>query len=84
MLTKTNYNDWSLLMKMKLQARQLWNAVEFGDFEFHEDRLVLDALLASVPSEMVASLADKPTAKDAWDSITATHVSLDRAQKATM
>jgi hypothetical protein len=84
MLTKTNYNDWSLLMKMKLQARQLWNAVEFGDFEFHEDRLVLDALLAFVPSEMVASLADKPTAKDAWDSITATHVSLDRAQKATM
>jgi phenylalanine-4-hydroxylase len=84
MLTKTNYNDWSLLMKMKLQARQLWNAVEFGDFEFHEDRLVLDALLTSVPSEMVASLADKPTAKDAWDSITATHVSLDRAQKATM
>jgi hypothetical protein len=71
-------------MKMKLQARQLWNAVEFSDFEFHEDRLVLDALLTSFPSEMVASLADKPTAKDAWDSITATHVSLDRAQKATM
>jgi phenylalanine-4-hydroxylase len=84
MLTKTNYNDWSMLMKMKLQARQLWNAVEFGDFKFHEDRLVLDALLVSVPSEMVASLADKPTAKDAWDSITTTHVSLDRAQKATM
>jgi hypothetical protein len=31
---------------------------------------------------MVASLADKPTAKDAWDSITATRVGLDRAQKA--
>jgi hypothetical protein len=50
----------------------------------HEDRLTLDALLASVPSEMVASLADKPTGKDAWDSITATHVGLDCAQKATM
>jgi hypothetical protein len=37
MLTKRNYNDWSLLMKVKLQARQLWNVVEFGDVEFHED-----------------------------------------------
>jgi hypothetical protein len=83
MLTKMNYNDWSLVMKVKLPARQL-NAIEFGDTEFHEDQLVLDALLAFVLSEMVASLADKPTAKDAWDSIAATCVSLDHAQKATV
>jgi broad specificity phosphatase PhoE len=84
MLTKTNYNDWSLLMKVKLQARQLCDAVEFGDAEFHEDRLTLDALLASIPSQMVASLADKSAAKDAWDSIVATRVDLNRARKATM
>jgi hypothetical protein len=84
MLTKLNYNGWSLLMKVKLQARQLWDAVEFGDVEFHEDRLALDALLASVLSEMVASLADKATTKDVWDSIAATRVSLDRAWKATI
>jgi phenylalanine-4-hydroxylase len=65
MLIKTNYNDRSLLMKVKMQARQLWDAVEFGDIESHEDRLALDALLASVLPEMVSSLADKPTAKDA-------------------
>jgi hypothetical protein len=74
MLTKTDYNNWSLLMKVKLQARQLWDAVEFGDVDFHEDRKALDALLASILSEMVTSLADKPTTKDAWDSIAATHV----------
>jgi hypothetical protein len=33
---------------------------------------------------MVASLADKPTAKDAWDSITTTRVSLDHARKVTV
>jgi hypothetical protein len=71
-------------MKVKLQAWQLWDAVEFGDAEFHEDRLALDAILASVPSEMVASLADKPTTKDAWDSITATHVGLNRARMVTV
>jgi hypothetical protein len=62
-------------MKVKLQA-QLWDAIEFGDAEFHEGWLALDTLLASVPSEMVASLADKPTAKDAWDFIAATRVDL--------
>jgi hypothetical protein len=89
MLTKTNYNDWSLLMKVKLQARQLWEAVEFGDIEFrdvefHEDRLALDALLASIPPKMVSSLADKLTAKDVWDSIAASRVGIDRIRKATV
>jgi hypothetical protein len=65
MLTETNYNDWSLLMKVKIQPRQLWDAAEFDDAEFHEDWLALDALLASVPSEVVSSLTDKLTAKDA-------------------
>jgi hypothetical protein len=30
MLTKSNYHEWSLLMKVKLQARQLWEAVHVG------------------------------------------------------
>jgi hypothetical protein len=33
---------------------------------------------------MVTSLADKPTTKDVWDSITATSVGLDRSRKATV
>jgi len=27
-LTKTNYNEWALLMKLKLQARHLWDVVD--------------------------------------------------------
>jgi hypothetical protein len=29
-LTKTNYSDWALLMKVKLKARGLWSTVESG------------------------------------------------------
>jgi hypothetical protein len=29
-LTKTNYSDWALLMKMKLKARVLYNIIEDG------------------------------------------------------
>jgi hypothetical protein len=52
-------------MKVKLQAHQLRDTVEFGDAEFYEDRLALDALLTSIPLDMVASLAENSTAKDA-------------------
>lgn len=30
MLNKTNYHEWSLLMKAKMQARQLWDAIGRG------------------------------------------------------
>jgi hypothetical protein len=29
-LTKTNYFDWALLMKVKLKARALWSVIEDG------------------------------------------------------
>jgi hypothetical protein len=31
LLTKTNYTEWELIMKIKLQARNLWEAIEPGD-----------------------------------------------------
>ena len=65
MLTRTNYHEWSLLMKVKMQARQLWDAVEFGDAEFHDDRRALQALCAAVPPEIGASLANKATTNEA-------------------
>jgi hypothetical protein len=29
-LTKTNYSDWALLMKVKLKVRALWSIIENG------------------------------------------------------
>jgi hypothetical protein len=43
-LTKTNYNEWSLLMKIKLEARSLWRVVDKGDTEFQVDRTVLNVI----------------------------------------
>jgi hypothetical protein len=37
LLTKSNYNQWSLLMKIKLEARGLWGAIEPGDAKFQVD-----------------------------------------------
>ena len=29
-LTRTNYGEWSVTMKVKLEARRLWNAIDKG------------------------------------------------------
>ena len=83
-LTRTNYEDWSLLMRVKLEARGLWDAVEHGDADRQEDRMAVDAILSAVPAEMIRPLASKRTAKEAWEAIKSIHVGSDRARKMTL
>ena len=81
MLTKTNYSDWALLMKVKLRARLLWTAIEKGGVKPHEDRQALDALCSAVPPEMWPVIADKETAKEAWEAIATMRIGDDRVRK---
>ena len=84
MLTKSNYHEWSLLMKVKLQARHLWDAVHLGGVTYEEDRRALEALCAAVPLDIAASIANKRTAKLAWDAIALRRVGGDRVRRATL
>jgi hypothetical protein len=53
-------------MKIKLQSRNLWSAIEPGDdVKLQEDRMALDAICSAVPPEMIPTLAVKPSAKEA-------------------
>ena len=81
MLTRTNYAKWSMVMKVKMQARRMWDAVRYGDADFDEDRRALEALLAAVPTEMHSSLANKRTA---WDAVAAARIGSDRARRSTL
>jgi hypothetical protein len=56
-------------MKLKLQARDLWDVVELGDGDFCDDRTALDAICSTVPSEMIPTLAIKETVSEAWEAI---------------
>lgn len=56
-------------MKVKLEAHHLWDTVEFGYDDYHDDRTTLDAICSAVPSEMVPTLATKPSAHEAWEAI---------------
>jgi hypothetical protein len=59
----------------------MWEAVRYGDVDYYEDRRALDALIATVLSEMQFSLSKKQTAKEAWDAIVAARIGSDRARK---
>jgi hypothetical protein len=69
LLIKTNYTEWALIMKIKLQARNLWEAIEPGDVTLQDDRMTLDAITSAMPQEMLASLAVKATATEAWEAV---------------
>jgi hypothetical protein len=58
-LNKVNYTEWALIMKIKMQARNLLDAIETEDVTLQEDRMALDAITSVVPQEMLALLAMK-------------------------
>ena len=82
-LTRTNYGEWSVTMKVKLRARRLWNAVDKGTDNEEDDMSALEAILAAVPTEYREPLGAKSSAKEAWEAIAAMRVSSDLAKKAT-
>jgi CHAD domain-containing protein len=82
-LTKTNYNDWALLMKIKLQARLLWVADASDDVDFQVEHMALDAICSVVPPEMISTLATKPSVKEAWESIKTMRIDVDHVHKAS-
>ena len=52
-------------MRVILQGRGWWTAVETGAAEYTDDRLALESILRAVPPEMHGTLAVKTTAKEA-------------------
>jgi hypothetical protein len=70
-------------MKIKLEARGLWGAVDPGDAEFQVDRMALDAICSTVPLEMVTTLMTKDMAMEAWESIKMMRIGDERVRLAT-
>ncbi|XP_039778124.1 uncharacterized protein LOC120645406 [Panicum virgatum] len=81
-LVRNDYTDWSLVMKVNLQAAELWDVIESGDGDFPTDRKALAALLRAVPQEMRAGLAVKETARKVWDAICLMRMGTDRVKEA--
>jgi hypothetical protein len=68
-LTKTNYSEWAVIMRVQLQGAGLWEADDTGGGGERQDRQALGAILRFVHPEMIPVLAAKDNAKAAWDAI---------------
>ncbi|XP_074347025.1 uncharacterized protein LOC141685846 [Apium graveolens] len=73
MLAKNNYSAWSLKVKVFIQAQGVWEAVEPDDpkapVSVRTDKVELTAIYQGIPEDMLLSLAEKKTAKEAWEAI---------------
>ncbi|WVZ87318.1 hypothetical protein U9M48_033973 [Paspalum notatum var. saurae] len=81
-LTRSNYYDWAACMRVMLQVRGLWIAVSIGTNDLTEDRMALEVLTKAIPVELMGTIANRATAKLAWDSIKLMNVGVERVRKA--
>lgn len=84
LLTKGNYQEWSLVMQALLEALELWDMVEEASKDRAKDRRALAAILRGIPPEMKAGHAVKKSAKEAWDSVKKMRGGDDRVKAANV
>jgi hypothetical protein len=76
--------EWSLVMKVNLQAARLWDVIESDVGNYREDRSALAAILRAVSQEMQAGLAVKCTTHEAWATICKVWLGTDRVKEANV
>lgn len=73
MLDRSNYTAWAMKMKVFIKAQGAWIAIEPKDpkaeVDDKIDQIALAMIYQGIPEGMLLSLADKDTAKGAWEAI---------------
>ncbi|XP_074322914.1 uncharacterized protein LOC141659884 [Apium graveolens] len=85
MLTRNNYTAWSLKMKVFMKAQGVWSAIENESKTTVDDKTVQVALAAiyqGVPEDVLLAIAEKETAKEAWEAIRTFCMGAERVKEA--
>lgn len=86
MLDRSNYTSWSLKMKVVMQAQGVQGAVDPIDpkvaVEDKIDKIALAMVYQGIPEDVLLSIADKKTAKAAWDAIKTLRQGADQVKAA--
>ncbi|CAN6231622.1 unnamed protein product [Urochloa humidicola] len=81
-LTRSNYAEWEVVVKVMMKACGLRKAAIIGADNEQEDQMAMEAILKAVPSEFAITLGTKKTTKEAWETLTTMRLGNDRVRKA--
>ncbi|KAL8156229.1 hypothetical protein AgCh_001357 [Apium graveolens] len=86
MLSKTNYTPWAIKMKVFMQAHGVWEAIEPKDpktaAEKKMDKRALAIIYQGIADDMLLTIAEKKTSKEAWGEIKTLCLGADKVKKA--
>ena len=86
MLSRSNYSAWAIKMRVFMQAQGVWDAVEPRTsntvVEVKKDKMALAAIYQGIPEDLLLSLAEKKTAKEAWEALKTMFMGADRVKAA--
>ena len=85
-LTKTNYTTWAIKMTIFMQAHGVWDAVEPKDskaaIEEKMDKRALAIIYQGITDDMLLTIAEKKTSKEAWGAIKTLCLGADKVKQA--
>lgn len=81
-LTRSNYATWAMKMKVYMRAQGVWDAIEPGDADTRKDQMALAAIYQGVPEDTLFLLAEKETAKAAWEALKTMYMGAERVREA--
>jgi hypothetical protein len=82
MLSETNYDIWAVKMKIILRSLGVWPVIEGADTDDDKDQGAMVAISQAVPDDVMMAIAEKQTAKEAWDALREMRIGEDRVKKA--
>ncbi|KAG6780314.1 hypothetical protein POTOM_013168 [Populus tomentosa] len=82
MLSETNYGIWAVKMKIILHSLGVWSVIEGADTDDDKDQGAMVAISQAVPDDVMMAIAEKQTAKEAWDALREMRIGEDRVKKA--
>ncbi|CAI9270674.1 unnamed protein product [Lactuca saligna] len=86
MLSKTNHATWSIKMKIYMQAQEVWKAIEPKNPQnlvgVKRDKMAMDAIYQAFLDEVLLTIAEKQTTKEAWETLKTMYLGADQVKTA--
>ena len=84
MLSRNHYAAWAIKMRVFMQSQGIWEAVEPRTtntvVEVKKDKMVLAAIYQGIPEDLLLVLAEKQSAKEAWEALKVMFMGEDRVK----